>query len=202
MSQYDMLLGRTIEDIDFVNDRGGYLVEMILTMKNGDQYKFYHQHECSESVFIEDIIGDLDTITGIPLRMAEEVIYKNETPEWVNRDPYYPYRWTFYKFATIKGYVIIRWLGQSNGRCSMDVRFAEKKVGDRWCHYDRGVKIQTHIIEETAKIWWQGGVFIRVSLPDGKTKWKARGYQQWISPSSLLWDQLEDAYTRLETANA
>lgn len=83
-------------------------------------HEFYHQQDCCERVQIEDICGDLTDLVGSPILMAEEV--RGEPPE----DYEYPddaFRWTFYKFATLKGSVTVRWLGTSNGYYSMAVNY-------------------------------------------------------------------------------
>ena len=71
-----------------------------------------------------DVIGNLDDLIGAPILQAEEVLHMDENPVGVEIPEYQEsYTWTFYKLATIKGYVTIRWYGQSNGYYSESVNF-------------------------------------------------------------------------------
>jgi hypothetical protein len=82
----------------------------------------YHSQDCCESVYIESIVGELSDLVGSEILMAEEV--SNEEYEKEHEPEYSEsYTWTFYKFATIKGYVDIRWFGSSNGYYSEGVSF-------------------------------------------------------------------------------
>lgn len=115
------MLGLTIERI--VGEKGDS--EIIFYTTDNRKFIMHHYQECCERVKIEDIIGELSDIIGQPLLMAEEV-RSHENPEGVQ----YQYQdisftWTFYKFATIKGYVTIRWYGESSGYYSECVDLVE-----------------------------------------------------------------------------
>lgn len=108
------LIGKTITSIENNNND-----ELIFHTADGLTYKMYHDQDCCESVSIEDICGELDNLIGSPIVMAEEST-SNENP----KDSYdESFTWTFYKFATVKGYVTIRWYGESNGYYSEGVDF-------------------------------------------------------------------------------
>ena len=83
-----------------------------------DHYvRMYHMQDCCESVYIEDIVGDLDDLVGTPLLLVEEVSnYDGESKEYSESET-----WTYYRFRTIKGSVDIRWYGESNGYYSESV---------------------------------------------------------------------------------
>lgn len=100
--------------------------EMTLTTDAGRVFKMYHDQDCCEGVAVEDIVGNLDDVIGAPLVMAEEV-ESHDRPADLPAPTYPPdsQTWTFYKLATVKGYVTIRWLGESNGYYSESVSFAE-----------------------------------------------------------------------------
>ena len=66
--------------------------------------EFLHHQDCCEWVRIEEVHGDLDDLLGSPILQAECVTQEDKYCSW-----------TFYKFATIKGSVTVRWLGESNG---------------------------------------------------------------------------------------
>ena len=87
-------------------------------------FRQYHEQNCCESVYIDEIHGDLDDLIGSPILLAEEAVYDNKlNPD--GKEGCDDYRWTFYKLATVKGHVTIKWLGESNGYYSTDVSFFE-----------------------------------------------------------------------------
>lgn len=88
---------------------------LIFRFNDGSVYWFYHEQDCSESVSIEDIAGDLDDLLWAPLVVAEERINSQESVDFES------HTWTFYEFATRKGSVTVRWHGESNGYYSESV---------------------------------------------------------------------------------
>ena len=93
---------------------------------DGRAFVMCHRQDCCESVEIEDVCGDLQDLVGEPIFMAEEVSGETAAPiGWAPGEYDESYTWTFYKFATRKGYVDIRWFGSSNGYYSESVDFIE-----------------------------------------------------------------------------
>lgn len=138
--EIEELIGKTLTKI-YVDMEGD---EIIFTCDNGDKYKMYHIQDCCESVVIDDINGDINDLIGSPILVAEELNNdefeknfeesfkleegKNPNYEWNYINEFgeskpESYSWTFYKLATIKGYVDIRWYGDSNGYYSESVNF-------------------------------------------------------------------------------
>lgn len=114
--KFEDLKGMTLARAEMNPDK----TEIVFGATDGRLFKQYHEQDCCESVLVEDIVGDLDDLIGEPLLMAEETS-REATPEEVCESG----SWTFYRLATIKGSVTIRWLGSSNGYYSEGVDFAE-----------------------------------------------------------------------------
>lgn len=136
-SELNELLGKKLSKIENLDD------ELIFYCENGDKYKLYHSQDCCERVIIDDINGDLNDLIGSPILLAEEVSNEDfersfnesfkledgkEDYDWnyINENgdcKPESWTWTFYKFATINGYVDVRWFGESNGYYSESVYF-------------------------------------------------------------------------------
>ena len=89
----------------------------------GRRFKMFHEDDCCEHVYIDDICGDMDDLIGTPILLAEESESDGNPKD--NDDEYGSHTWTFYKLATINGAVTIRWYGVSNGYYSESVSFYE-----------------------------------------------------------------------------
>jgi hypothetical protein len=112
---FEELLGKTLAE---VVERSH--AELTFRTTDGETYRMHHEQDCCEDVSIEDITGDLNDLIGSPITMAEEVVKDGEESDWGTST------WTFYKLATNKGYVTIRWFGESNGYYSESVDFVKE----------------------------------------------------------------------------
>jgi len=136
------LVGKTLIRIDKNED------ELIFICNDGDKFKMFHEQDCCEGVSIDDICGDLEDLLWTPILKAEAVSNENFENSFIEkfkvqeegnsykRDAegnFEPdsWTWTFYKLATVKGYVDIRWFGSSNGYYSESVSFIKAdKTGE------------------------------------------------------------------------
>lgn len=102
--------------------------ELIFESDCGTKFTFYHWQDCCESVEIEDINGNLDDLVGTPLLVADETSSTEVVTPGERWDG--SMTWTFYKFATVKGWVDVRWLGMSNGYYSERVNLLVEVPGE------------------------------------------------------------------------
>lgn len=87
---------------------------------DGTLHRLLHYQDCCECVSIESIVGDLSDLVGAPITLCEEATQDDPDASECGM-------WTFYKFATVKGYVDVRWYGSSNGYYSVGVSLHTSK---------------------------------------------------------------------------
>lgn len=120
---FEYLLGKTLVSVNVdTDDYSGQYIKFVTS--EGETFMMYHEQDCCESVSIESIEGELSCLVGNPILLAEEVTKYSDAvtgeDAWDESQT-----WTFYKLATIKGYVDIRWYGSSNGYYSERVDFVK-----------------------------------------------------------------------------
>jgi len=93
--------------------------EIYFHVDDDEGYIMFHEQDCCEDVFIEDICGDLDDLVGSEILSAQEVSGATPSSDLTVESE----SWTFYLISTIKGSVTIRWYGTSNGYYSESVSF-------------------------------------------------------------------------------
>lgn len=114
------------EYVPFESLKGEVFVNIEIHRVNGhhgDEIHFYtdskhyvmrHEQDCCETVTIEEIAGNLDKLLNNPILVADV----SSEGAFEEQHGYIHETWTFYKLATVKGWVDIRWYGTSNGSYS------------------------------------------------------------------------------------
>lgn len=109
MTDFSQLKGMT-----FIAIEGGWDDDYLRFINSqGEVYELKHTQDCCESVYIEDICGNINDLLNSEILTAEEVYSDSGDAERL--DGYESYTYSYYKLATVKGYVDIRFFGSSNG---------------------------------------------------------------------------------------
>lgn len=127
-TKFEDLTGKVLTAVNVVRNNIEQNDRITFVCDDGAEYKMYHEQDCCEDVDIDDIVGDINDLIGSPILMAEEAV-STSNDDMLMRTAKSAYddsfTWTFYKLATIKGYVTIRWYGSSNGYYSESVSFVK-----------------------------------------------------------------------------
>lgn len=107
MAEISDLIGKTLTKIE-------RLTAQLFFYVGDEMWRMHHKQDCCEQVTLEDVAGDFEDLVGVPLLVAEETTNNLSASHQ---------QWTFYKFGTTKGWVTLRWYGESNGYYSVSVDF-------------------------------------------------------------------------------
>ncbi len=88
-----------------------------------DKREYVHWEMIGQEVPLSELVGS-------PILMADES--RGDTGYDEEREENSHYLWTFYRFATKKGYVDLRFLGTSNGFYSEEMTFVRLPEGYSW----------------------------------------------------------------------
>jgi hypothetical protein len=108
----EKIKGQTPVEINGMKE-GSEKVEIITA--EGGKLTIVYEHDCCAGCEIVQVDGDPMDLLGAPLLMCEE---DGNVGEQESKDKEYPdesFTWTFVKFASVHGYVTLRWYGSSNG---------------------------------------------------------------------------------------
>jgi len=93
--------------------------EVFIRINNGT-YKLYHEQNCCENVYVENVIGDEKDILNEEIIFAEEDAGANN-PDWYTEDRFVSCTWTKYVLKTKNASLEFWFLGESNGYYSESV---------------------------------------------------------------------------------
>lgn len=129
MNPVSEFIGETPYSVVLNDDR----TELCFYMESGRVFTMYHDQDCGEYVRLYDIIGDLSDLEHSKILKATEYINNENIDTYIDYDD--SHTWTFYNFVTIKGYVTLRWLGESNGYYSENI-YISIQDDEPWWDWD------------------------------------------------------------------
>lgn len=121
-----VLVGKTVESIELLNG------QVTFNVASDGKYKLTYEGDCCSEGELIDVAGELTDLVGSPIVMAElvtntDAVRQNHLPpsatERAEQMDQGSFTWSFYKFATAKGYVTLSWFGTSNGYYTETVEF-------------------------------------------------------------------------------
>ena len=139
LAKFSDLVGQTITAIK-VDE---YKSAIDFTLSNGEIYSLYHAQECCENVAIEDICGNLDDLINSPILLAEKLpmlmLLKSLPKKTIRITGMNVRNGPSINWLPFKGYVTIRWYGESNGYYSTSVSWGMWKKceinGKNYCKF-------------------------------------------------------------------
>ncbi len=101
---FSYLKGKTLTKVVVPEDKN----QIDFWTSDNEKIEMFHSQECCENVFLEDVVGEWDEIIGYPIELAEDVYNDGDGVGACET-------WAFYKLVTNRGFVTLRWYGESNG---------------------------------------------------------------------------------------
>lgn len=114
--KFSDLVGKTLRNVIVSTDTVDFVVS------DTEQYRLCHLQECCEHVSVEDVNGEITDLIGSPILVADESSSNDDPKQESYEDSC---TWTFYRIATVKGWVVIRFYGEYNGYYSESVDFCK-----------------------------------------------------------------------------
>ena len=114
---FDVLKGKTFDKVY----RDKFAEEDAIYFVGNQSFVLTHNQDCCEKVWIEDVCGDLNDLQNSEILQSEETEVELDYPK--DSDMFETSYW--YKFATIKGYVTIRFYGKTKSSYALDATLWE-----------------------------------------------------------------------------
>lgn len=112
---FSILNGKTIVELSGMEKDSD---EISIECSDGSAYKLYHEQDCCESVYLEDVSGNVSNLLNTPI-ISADLTTDSQNTDWGSQT------YSYYHLKTVKGYVDLRWCGESNGYYSEEVDFVE-----------------------------------------------------------------------------